>query len=255
MTTGAAEGRFGDLFPRPFAAPRGAAVFRGRAASRLRCALHGRTKRSRAAARWRAGMQGGGESPVGEPTGGRRCFRYAESPWGDSGWVATASDGERGRGHPANVAQGGLGRIRGPARRAPTRRSVVSASSRVLPLTLFVGVDDVMRALDCSRSKAYALLREAAGRRLGGRGMRRVPAFVWETFIREKLQCQAPLDRGLRDGDAPGTERSTSGASVTSGRRSAPTERPPRRSSRSGNVTVLIPIVRPRTRPQIGRAH
>jgi hypothetical protein len=44
--------------------------------------------------------------------------------------------------------------------------------------------------------------------------MLRVPAFVWETFIREKLHWQAPPDRGSRDGDAPGQRSSSPRAPI-----------------------------------------
>jgi hypothetical protein len=52
----------------------------------------------------------------------------------------------------------------------------------VVPITVFVGVDDVMRAIGCSRSQAYTYLREAAGRKRGDCGLLRVPAFVWERY-------------------------------------------------------------------------
>ncbi len=42
---------------------------------------------------------------------------------------------------------------------------------RKLPLTVFVSVSDVQRALGCSRSAAYEHLRRAAGREQGVRGL------------------------------------------------------------------------------------
>jgi len=68
----------------------------------------------------------------------------------------------------------------------------VSDGGRVVPITIFIGVGDVIRALGCCRAKAYQLLREAAGRNRGERGMLRVPVYVWEQFIQEKLACPGP---------------------------------------------------------------
>ena len=71
-------------------------------------------------------MQAGGEPGAGEPTGERPSCRHTKSPSGHSGGVAAASDGERGRGRPANVAQGRLrdGRARAAAGRHAHRSSL-----------------------------------------------------------------------------------------------------------------------------------
>jgi hypothetical protein len=58
-------------------------------------------------------------------------------------------------------------------------------TARVLPITVFVSVDDVVAALGCSRSTAYEHLRRAARREAGARGLLRVPVAVWEDYLRE----------------------------------------------------------------------
>lgn len=57
----------------------------------------------------------------------------------------------------------------------------------VVSITVFVAVDDVMRAIGCSRSQAYAYLREAAGRKHGDRGLLRVPALIWERYANARF--------------------------------------------------------------------
>ena len=87
-----------------------------------------------------------------------------------------------------------------------------TAPVRELPLTLFVSVDDVRRALDCSRSLAYEHLRRAAGRAPGERGLLRVSVARWECYIREVYPCDssddetnkaAPPAPGSRNGTTP----------------------------------------------------
>src|SRR5258707_7697253 len=108
MTTGPAQGRFETDFLGPSRRRIRRGVPEPRGIALAQWALYGRTKRSRAAATGRGGMQAGGEWRVGKPTGGRQSSRLAESPSGPSGGVAALSDRERGRGRPANVAQGAL---------------------------------------------------------------------------------------------------------------------------------------------------
>jgi hypothetical protein len=77
---------------------------------------------------------------------------------------------------------------------------------RVVPITVFVGVDDVVRAIGCSRSTAYTFLREAAGRSPGERGLLRVSALVWEHYagarfgVEVKDYVGAPRVRSRRPG-------------------------------------------------------
>src|SRR6266540_1447409 len=63
--------------------------------------------------------------------------------------------------------------------------------SRVLPLTRFVSVADVLEAVGCSRSKAFALLRDCAVRyglrKPEQRGMLRVSLNVWERYTADVL--------------------------------------------------------------------
>jgi hypothetical protein len=99
----------------------------------------------------------------------------------------------------------------------------------VVPITVFVGVADVMRAIGCSRSQAYVYLREAAGRKRGQQGLLRVPVLVWERYASGRFSA---LPKESLD--------------------------PPRiRSKRSGRPAArtefdaaVIPITRPRTTPQ-----
>src|SRR5512132_1394745 len=58
-------------------------------------------------------------------------------------------------------------------------------SGRVLPLTKFVSVDDVIEALGVKRCTAYAHLRQAARRGPGARGLLRVPLLVWARSVAE----------------------------------------------------------------------
>ncbi len=62
-------------------------------------------------------------------------------------------------------------------------------NDRVVPLTIWVGVKDVIRALGCSKSCAYEHLRRASGRSSGRRGLLRVEANVWERYAKEAFGC------------------------------------------------------------------
>ena len=97
---------------------------------------------------------------------------------------------------------------------------------RVVPITVFVGVDDVVRAIGCSRSQAYTYLREATGRKSGERGLLRVSALVWERYVGARFCVTAP--------DNPNTQR------IRSNRVRRPARLPDLDAS-------IIPITRPRT--------
>src|SRR5271155_5168229 len=60
---------------------------------------------------------------------------------------------------------------------------------RPLPagMTAWVSAEDVVHAVDCSRSKAHEYLRAAAGRSVGTGHLLRVPVDVWEAWARENL--------------------------------------------------------------------
>src|SRR5580692_6138697 len=96
------------------------------------CAPHGRTKRSRGSATGRGRVQAAGEPRVGEQRRPRPFFSSAGSSSGACRGLAPVSDGERGRGRPANVAQGGLrdGRARAAAGRHAHRPSLARPSGR-----------------------------------------------------------------------------------------------------------------------------
>ena len=68
-------------------------------------------------------------------------------------------------------------------------------TSRDFTLTAFVRVKDVMRALGCSRSLAYELLRRAAKRAPGSRGLLRVPVWAWERFVLEQYSARADTSK------------------------------------------------------------
>src|SRR5512138_3110479 len=79
----------------------------------------------------------------------------------------------------------------------------VTEERRRMPMTVFVSVTEVRRALGCSRSVAYDHLRRAAGRAPGVRGLLRVPLRIWEGYIAEVFAC------GSSSAGASGTPRST----------------------------------------------
>src|SRR5229473_3793052 len=87
-------------------------------------------------------------------------------------------------------------------------------TSRDFSLTAFVRVKDVMRALGCSRSLAYELLRRAAGRTSGTRGLLRVPVLVWERFVLEVYRCGSS---SAGEFGGAGTSKTGSGASALPG--------------------------------------
>src|SRR5215471_17157516 len=112
-------------------------------------------------------------------------------------------------------------------------------TSRDFSLTAFVRVKDVMRALGCSRSLAYELLRRAAKRTPGSRGLLRVPVLVWERFVLEVYRCGS----SSVDSDGAGTSKMASAASA----RPTETTRNPASSPRAANnETPQIRITKPR---------
>lgn len=74
-------------------------------------------------------------------------------------------------------------------------RGVDVSAARVLPITIFVSVEDVIAALRCSRSLAYDHLRRASGRPAGTRGLLRVPSLRWEDYLREQQGEQRLIGR------------------------------------------------------------
>jgi hypothetical protein len=119
----------------------------------------------------------------------------------------------------------------------------VSRPERVVPVTVFVSAVDVMRALGCSRSKAYEHLRRAAGRKPGLRSLLRVSVEVWESYVTEEFGCDSTSEG--RRGGAGSTIRRETG----SGRaRTARTRAPQTPSHASSNATPRIRITLPRVK-------
>src|SRR5215469_5971275 len=113
-------------------------------------------------------------------------------------------------------------------------------TSRDFTLTAFVRVKDVMRALGCSRSLAYELLRRAAKRTSGTRGLLRVPVLVWERFVLEVYRCGSS---SVVESGGPGTLKMDSDAGAPP---SAMTRKRPNWSPATGNETPQIRITQPR---------
>ena len=82
-------------------------------------------------------------------------------------------------------------------------------TARVLPLPVYVAARDVVQQLGCSEAKAYQILRLAAGRPKGSRGMLRVPLARWSEFLEEKFACDCSDDgrAASRTGHGPGASR------------------------------------------------
>lgn len=57
-------------------------------------------------------------------------------------------------------------------------------AARVLELTRFVSVADVVQVLRCPRSTAYEHMNRAWPRAPGSRGLRRIPMIAWEDYLR-----------------------------------------------------------------------
>src|SRR6266849_8373613 len=113
-------------------------------------------------------------------------------------------------------------------------------TSRDFSLTAFVRVKDVMRALGCSRSLAYELLRRAARRTPGTRGLLRVPVLVWERFVLEVYRCGSSSA-----GEFGGVGTSKTG-SATFAPPSAATRKRPNSSPEIGSETSPIRVTQPR---------
>src|SRR5216684_2589735 len=113
-------------------------------------------------------------------------------------------------------------------------------TSRDFSLTAFVRVKDVMRALGCSRSLAYELLRRAAGRTSGTRGLLRVPVLVWERFVLEVYRCGST---SVVEPGGAGTSRTDNGRFA---QRGAETRRLPSSSPETGSATPPIRVTQPR---------
>ena len=62
---------------------------------------------------------------------------------------------------------------------------------RAVVVPLFIDVEDVMRSVKCSRSKAYEHMRAALGRQPGERGQSRVPLYIWERYVRKRFDPEA----------------------------------------------------------------
>jgi hypothetical protein len=112
-------------------------------------------------------------------------------------------------------------------------------TSRDFSLTAFVRVKDVMRALGCSRSLAYELLRRAAKRTPGTGGLLRVPVLIWERFVLEVYRCGS----SVVDYAGAGTSKISGAAGA---RPSGATRKTASSSRPAGNETPQIRITQPR---------
>jgi hypothetical protein len=130
-----------------------------------------------------------------------------------------------------------------PGPRRPRTRS------RPLPagMTAWVSAEDVVHAVDCSRSKANEYLRAASGRTVGTGRLLRVPVDVWEAWARDNL-INGFAQAGRRTGR---TSRHIN--RPASGTRAPTAPRPPRRRnlgpwSGAESKLPLIPLLAPRKR-------
>lgn len=118
--------------------------------------------------------------------------------------------------------------------------------SSAVDITQFIDASDVQRALKCSRSKAYEHLRRAAGRGPNERGMLRVPARLWERYVKEIFEWHGSGSARVSGKSSITTEM----VGVGSRAPSAPTSRQPRLLVVESSERPKIPIPRPRTRPR-----
>ena len=77
---------------------------------------------------------------------------------------------------------------------------------RVIPIPIFVDVEDVMRTMKCKRATAYVHMRRAVGRKPGQRGLLRVPVYLWQRYV-DHLYCapdlSAPAPSGTQKASRP----------------------------------------------------
>jgi len=117
--------------------------------------------------------------------------------------------------------------------------------SKHVSITQFVDASDVQQSLKCSRSKAYEHLRRAAGRRPSERGMLRVPARLWERYVKETFEWH-----GTESAKVSGRSSTTiEMVGVDSGAPDARTSGQLKLLEGGSNEKPKIPIPRPRTRP------
>ncbi len=120
---------------------------------------------------------------------------------------------------------------------------------RVLPMTVFVGVAEIIQALGCSRSTAYEHLRRAARRDGGHQGLLRVPLAEWENYIKEQLGCRSTGESTGATTARVGGAGSTRGTvNAITGARAAPTVAQPKAFSDNSNVRPLIRLTQPKAK-------
>lgn len=106
--------------------------------------------------------------------------------------------------------------------------------TRALAITTWVTAEDVMRAVGCSRSTAYAYLAEARGDAERQSGLSRVSLERWEAFARRKFG-----EGAVQEAEAP------------KARRRAPVKAPARPGLRlvvSNGTPLQVQPTQPRTR-------
>jgi hypothetical protein len=121
-------------------------------------------------------------------------------------------------------------------------------------VTQYIGVREVMEALDCSKSLAYEHLKRAAGGLDTNGRLRRVALDDWEAYVRREFpggertwRTGSSGGRKATSGTA-GTTRGTAGGS--GGPRVAKTSAQPKRPSDDSSRTLRVRPVQPRTRPR-----
>ncbi len=114
-------------------------------------------------------------------------------------------------------------------------------------LSPLIGAADVVQQLGCSRSTAYALLRQAAGRTQGDGRLLRVPVEQWQRFLQREIACDSSSTSSpTRKSGGRGSTTPT--ASASGSPRPAATIVPLKRAPWDG-AGRRIQITRPRTGP------
>src|SRR4051812_42220735 len=117
---------------------------------------------------------------------------------------------------------------------------------RVLELTRFVGVGDVVAAVGCSQRSAYRMMTEAAKQAgLPGKqhGLKRLPQLVWERYAAQRFGCPSPASVAVTGMASP----ASMAFPVRSNPPAARTGRRQKAFSGSGNGTPQIRTVQLRS--------
>jgi len=159
------------------------------------------------------------------------------------------------RGREEGIALGAASVVREQLNRSNETPLATVGSALPIGMTDWVAAQDVMRALDCSKTTANEYLRAAAGRSVGTGQLLRVPVDVWEAWARENLvngrrRRWAGADRTRTPSTS--TSAATSGGAGTTTRQAASSAAQPARRTRkqlalgslNGSERPLIPTLR-----------